>query len=831
MIIKTRGRKIMRDILSRKGRTALVAISIMIGVFGAVTLISANDLLVRQIRQDINPDEVAMTRLYVTVPAAGTDVSTETGEDQVLDLIRNRRVIAGVTRIEGQVTVPVFWQREGEERFREANLMAFSEPFGAIQLEPMRLVEGEWPQPGQNQIALERRMADEYGLSVGDTLVFRTPGTQGASDPWTVSAIVFHPYWVTVGDNQNQPERRLYANLDDARHIVPFSGFNSFYLRYIDTETSEKQADRLMEVVAEQTNYIPQLYWLDDPDNYFLIGEVAEVTNVLNMLAVVALVVSGFLVMNVVNTIVVEQKRQIGVMKSLGATQLDNFVMYAGIALVYGALGTVPGLILGVIVGALMAQSVAPFAFTLIEGFKVSPLGIILGAVMGLLVPVAAAFVPVFNGTRVTIMDAMTDLGIAGTWGRGLSARVIKALPLPITIRQALSNVMQKKGRLALTVITLTLAAAAFMGVFAMFTVINAEIASLFDTFNYQIMVIPSEAQDFEQVSQRISSVEGVAGVYPGAGFLVRLFDLSGTEISIGAGFEGSDELQAIGYDPRTPAVDLTFESGTGWDEDPTRAGVVLTTPAAKSTGKSTGDHVVVSAGGRTAEYEIIGVASYPFPFVLMRWEDLARQAGFVLGDAGTPDDPSDDPPLPTSYLVTLTAEDPSAAAVDDTIAQVSEALLADGVTASFANMVEQQEQIAEGILVFNMIFQITSAVMAAVGAIGLLTTLSMAVFERQKEIGVMRSIGAGSSTIVLQFLVEGLLIGVLAWIIAIPLSYGLAISLLDGLGFAEFIEFSYPLWVLGLGLVGMLIIATVASLWPSISAARRTVSDILRYQ
>ena len=830
-MIKTRGRKIIRDILSRKGRTALVAISIMIGVFGAVTLISANDLLVRQIREDVNPDEIAMTRLYVTVPAAGTDVSTATGEDQALDLIRNRKAIAGVTRIEGQVTVPVFWQQSGEGRFREADLMAYSEPFPEIQLEPMRLVEGEWPQPGQNQIALERRMADEYGLSVGDTILFRIPGSANASAPWTVSAIVFHPYWVTVGDNQNQPERRLYANLDDARRIVPFSGFNSFYLRYIDTEASEQQADRLMEVVAEQTHYIPQLYWLDNPEDYFLIGEVAEVTNVLNMLAVVALIVSGFLVMNVVNTIVVEQKRQIGVMKSLGATRMDSFVMYAGIALAYGVLGTVPGLILGAIVGALMAQSVAPFAFTLIEGFKISPLGIVLGAVMGLLVPVLAAAIPVLNGTRVTILDAMTDLGIAGTWGRGLSARVLKALPLPITIRQALSNVVQKKGRLALTVITLTLAASAFMGVFAMFTVINREIANLFDTFNYQIMVIPSEAQDFDQVSQRIASVEGVETVYPGVGFLVRLLDLSGTEISIGAGFEGSDDLQAIGFDPRVPVVNLSYEDGTGWDEDPARAGVVLTSPAAKSVGKKAGDRIVVSAGGRTAEYEIIGVASYPFPFVLMKWEDLSRQAGFVLGDAGTPDDTSDDPALPTSYLVTLSAADPSAAEVDDTIADISETLLASGVTASFANMVEQQEQIAEGILVFNMIFQITSAVMAAVGAIGLLTTLSMAVFERQKEIGVMRSIGAGSWTIVVQFLVEGLLIGILAWLVAIPLSYGLAISLLNGLGFAEFFEFSYPLWVLGLGLVGMLIIATMASLWPSISAARRTVSDILRYQ
>ena len=135
-------------------------------------------------------------------------------------------------------------------------------------------------------------------------------------------------------------------------------------------------------------------------------------------------------------------------MKSIGATRWDKFVVYAGIALMYGIIGTIPGVILGILVGSLMAQSLAPLAFTMIDGFKISPLGIIVGAVMGLLVPVIAALLPVFNGTRVSILDAMTDLGISGSWGKGLTARLISALPLPINIRQALSNVAQKKGRL-----------------------------------------------------------------------------------------------------------------------------------------------------------------------------------------------------------------------------------------------------------------------------------------------------------------------------------------------------------------------------------------------
>jgi hypothetical protein len=98
----TRGRKIVRDIVSRKGRTLLVALSIMIGVFGAVTLLAANDLIIRQIHKDIRSEEVPHVRLYVTVPSAGTEVNN----DAYLQLIDG---LPGVKYVEGQVETPVFW--------------------------------------------------------------------------------------------------------------------------------------------------------------------------------------------------------------------------------------------------------------------------------------------------------------------------------------------------------------------------------------------------------------------------------------------------------------------------------------------------------------------------------------------------------------------------------------------------------------------------------------------------------------------------------------------------------------------------------------------------
>ncbi len=59
-----------------------------------------------------------------------------------------------------------------KDNYQEAEIMAFSEPFGQIALEPPHLKKGEWPQPGQKQVAVEQRMADDEGLSVGTRSFF-----------------------------------------------------------------------------------------------------------------------------------------------------------------------------------------------------------------------------------------------------------------------------------------------------------------------------------------------------------------------------------------------------------------------------------------------------------------------------------------------------------------------------------------------------------------------------------------------------------------------------------------------------------------------------------
>jgi putative ABC transport system permease protein len=163
-------------------------------------------------------------------------------------------------------------------------------------------------------------------------------------------------------------------------------------------------------------------------------------------------------------------------------------------------------------------------------------------------------------------------------------------------------------------------------------------------------------------------------------------------------------------------------------------------------------------------------------------------------------------------------------------IEEIKQVMLANGITANYTNWISFRDMISQFILVFNIILYFAAALIALVGAIGLLTSLSMSVFERQKEIGVMRSVGATSQSVALQFLVEGLTIGLVAWLIGIPLGYGISLALNAALPF-QGLGGGFPPQTIILGLVGMVIVVTIASLWPSLAAARRTISDILRYQ
>jgi putative ABC transport system permease protein len=120
------------------------------------------------------------------------------------------------------------------------------------------------------------------------------------------------------------------------------------------------------------------------------------------------------------------------------------------------------------------------------------------------------------------------------------------------------------------------------------------------------------------------------------------------------------------------------------------------------------------------------------------------------------------------------------------------------------------------------------------IGGLGLASTMSLAVLERTREIGVLRAIGASPRAILTIVQGEGMVVALLSWAIAIPLS--LPVSLLLGQSFGR-IMFPVPadplpeLSAVAIWLGVTVLVSVAACAWPASRAIRIPTSAALAYE
>lgn len=929
MINPTWLRKIKRDVLARKTRTSLVCLSIFVGVLGVVVLTSMGQMLTRQMDKDIKTSELAMLRIYL-------DARGRTTYEENEALLERLRTLPAVTHVEGQAVYQLRWRHTDRTEFQKGQLFAFSEPFPNIKIEPLRLEKGRYPLAGHDEVAIEQRMGDKHGFKIGDTLVVKD--RFGLEHDLKIVGFFFQPY---IYFGSEGADSSVYAPYQDAQRLLGFNGYSSLYVRFSSFGAALQQSSGFRGAVSSDSPYKIVFYLIDNPEqNAFIVG-IRRFSRVMLILAVVAMIVASFLVTNVITTIVAEQQRQIGAMKAIGAMRRDIFAIYLGIAFVYGLLGTIPGVLAGIPVGRHAAEATAPLANTILKDTSPPLIPILLGIGLGLLTPVLAAIIPVYNGSKITIVKAMTDRGIELKYGKGAVPRLLHTVSVPMSVEQAVNNIARRKGRFSLTMFSLSLAAAAFMGMFAVFYVLNGVIVDIRDTLNVAVSVTNADIEVLDVVQSLLSDQrEQIRTIEPGVAVELKADGpAEDTENETETpGIVNGEGIFVTGVTTESDLSNLTLIEGTLWEGNHINGNTIVITPAmAERFDKSVDDTLQLRVLEKTGEFRIIGVAEFPIELAFMElqtlkdfvgvvrdapvpnnyWDtvqiettngdnplkerdiwavgideragrllapdftlespgvilsrNLAEQGGYETGDEITlkteaksatypilaiaevdaaqlilfgtsvPDEVRQSQEVlalywenlaqlealdyrkvsPATYYIDLT--DPQAP-TDDNLPSLTP-------TPTYNNQVAFADRIAQTILSIGAVMIMAALLMAFVGGIGLLTITSIGVFERQREIGVMRSLGATSRHIMNLFLTEGLLVGLVAWVIAIPLSYFLSRLLISAVPFREVIKFQYTPVAPLLGILGMFFVTIIATLYPAIRAAGKTVSEILRYQ
>jgi putative ABC transport system permease protein len=492
--------------------------------------------------------------------------------------------------------------------------------------------------------------------------------------------------------------------------------------------------------------------------------------------------------------------------------------LYFGMALVYGLLALLIGLPLGMLGALGLSRFAAGFLNFDVSGPGLAPQVLVLQVAVALLMPLLASAYPIYSGARITVREAMASYGLGkGRFGRGpldhLLLAVQRFLPFvrrPLVI--SLRNTFRRKGRLALTMVTLTLAGAIFVGVFSVR-------ASLFNTLalanrydNYDVAVEFSRAYRGQQIASEALQVPGVVAVETwGSGSAVRQRP-DGSQ---------SDRIRMRAPQAETQMIQPRLLAGRWLLPEDQNAVVLNSSVLDDEPDLAVGDTVTLRMNNRDSDWTVVGIVQsiLTMPTAYVNYPYFAQRTG-TSGRANF-----------ARVATELHTPAAQAAAAETLQTHLEEA----GFQVTRAETkFQRQESVRLQFDILITFLLVMALLIAAVGGMGLMGTMSINVLERTREIGVMRAIGAATGSIMQIVLVEGVLIGLISWAQGVLLGWPIGRLMSDQIGLAFVdspLEFRYATEGALLWLAAALLISAAASFWPAHNAASLSVREVLAYE
>jgi putative ABC transport system permease protein len=376
----------------------------------------------------------------------------------------------------------------------------------------------------------------------------------------------------------------------------------------------------------------------------------------------------------------------------------------------------------------------------------------------------------------------------------------------------SLRNTFRRKGRLILTLTTLTLAGTIFIAVVSVRASLLLTVAELLEFFDYDAEVQLGRSYRTDRLEQEALRVPGVVGV--------ESWGSTGTYRLRPDGSEG-DDIYLSASPAETAMLNPRMVAGRWLLAEDENAIVVSTNLLSEEPDLGVGSEIVLDIEDRETTWQIVGVARYAQP-VSVAWVDFEHFSRVVrkVGRAN---------------MITVATERHDEAFQ----LQAAEALEAhlDSVGLDVRSVYTRSQMRAAVDVLFNIVimFLMSMAVLLAiVGGIGLTGTMSLSVLERIREIGVMRAIGASNGAIMQVVLVEGVVIGLMSWLVGMVLALPVGKVLSDAVGMQTIntpLSYTVPPMAVFLWLGLVVLLSTLASYVPAQSAAKLSVREVLAYE
>jgi putative ABC transport system permease protein len=709
---------------------------------------------------------------------------------------------------------------------------------------------------------ITQTMASQERLRLGDTVTVN--GASSGPQAFTIVGIV-------AGDGSlpDAAGRLVIVPLASAQALFDSTGVTRIDLGTRPGVSTDELIGQLEGMITSEPYLLQRTS--DTADS--LRAETADFRGTLLLVAAVVLFAGAFLVFNTLSMTVAERMREVGLLRAAGTTrsQVMSFVLLQ--ALVLGAVGSVVGVAAGIglaVLTLLWVGSTGPIA---LNGPQISLIPMLLAMIIGVAVTLAASLEPAWRAGRISPVEALRR-GPAGTvagarlrwlalvfgvlalaalaiwptssvstaeaggaggvavdsamWGPlvvyGLLLVAVLIVPrvlgpllrlagIPFRVfrneeRLARSSLARDTSRTALTAgaLVIGLAMVVALGTAAQ-NVRQIGAAWLTETIpgsELLTSIRPISATD--PIRDQIAALPGVKSVSPIGLFGVPLAGLRQQAAAIvGKDFADDGRLTFVADGGDRAAALAALDAG---------GAVIIPQSLADESAIRLGDTLTFATGGTPTRLRVVGIVAHSIPgdaqeSILVGWSDALAAFGVSGADF---------------FAVRYEADqEPSARAAVDAMASQ--------YALEPSDLSRVQGTVGDALdRVFGLLDALALTAVLVAG-LGMVNTLSMSVFERAREIGVLRATGMSSRQVWGMVVIEAGILGIAGALMGAAVGFLIGGSLVVWSSGSFGLAFDPPWASIALAVLIGVLISVTASIYPAGIASRQSIVRALQHE
>lgn len=834
----------LRYLLRRKTRAALTTTAIVFGV----ALVVAMGGMVPTLTASLTSSVLS------SVEQVDASISTATQAPFQAEVLTRVRSMQGVKvasgRVQGMVALP-----------SKSALLLDGKPLSALQLvgvdrdeqEPVRPVtvtQGKTVRElDPDDLIVSETLRDGARLKLGDSLV--VPSVQGSRTLHVAGFVAARPGGI----------ESVFVTLPTAQETLGLSAqLSQVDVRFAEGVDAAATREALLSglgagFVAEASR-----------GNTQLTDQVTRMAMPMQAFGALAMVMAGFIIFITFRTVVVERRRDLGLLRALGASRNMVLAMVTVEGLLLGVVGTVLGIVVGIGMERLVVSGLAPVwrsqVGLVLEPQPTALKTLLIAVVLGVGGSVLSCLAPARQASRVSPREAMRPsggdarapvsrarlgvgvaLGVAGVVGLitgvlawqslGALAFIVAVflvgpssiVPLTAVFRRGLDVVMAQEGKLAqgnvarqrhrsaITASVMTVALAIVVALAALTnSTIEGVVSQIDRTLGADFMVMPptmmvgsGSVGASGDLSRSLSQVEGV--------------DVA-TSLRLGASRSGAQNVTLVGIDPQAylKVAALDFEAGTpdavGQLSQPRT--LIMNVVWAKQTGAKLHDEVELLTPSGPIRYRVVGIGNDVLNY---------RVPSAYLSQASLQQDFHVDADLMVFVDLKQGASAQSVRAALEQRLEGWPGFVLRGTAEWRDKMLEDGRKKLNAMYVLLVVLVVPAL-------IALANTLGINVLERVREIGLLRAIGSTQRQVRRLVLAESLLLASVGALVGIAVGLWLGLITVRAMeAFGLVATFRIPVAGVATTAVIALVFGALAAVLPARHASRLKIVSALRHE